>query len=89
MRVTVEYLAQLKRAAGCAAEQVDFGGGTLAELLRQVGDRHDDAFRSLLLTAELQPQKSLLFFVGEEPAALDRPLRDGERVTILAPMAGG
>lgn len=89
MRVTVEYMAQLKRLAGAATETVELADGTLADLLRTLGDRHGDSFRKLLLGLDGRPQKSLLFFVGDEPADPARPLRDGDRVTILAPMAGG
>ena len=90
MLVNVQYMAQIKRAAGRSAEQVEAPEAvTLRELLRQVADRHGAAFRSLLLDTANEPRRSLLFFVGDEHAELSRPLREGDAVTILAPMAGG
>ncbi len=90
MQVTVHYLAQLKRAAGRGTESVDLpAGATLGELFHHLGERHGPAFRDLLLGPDGQPQRSLLLFVGDDPANAARPLRDGDSVTILAPMAGG
>lgn len=90
MRVTVEYMAQLKRLTGCAAEVVDAGAcSTLGAVLTQLAERHGPAFRGSVLTADGQPHRSLLFFVGDEPATPAQVLHDGARVTILSPMAGG
>ena len=90
MRVTVQYMTQLKRAAGCAVEEVLAPApARLRDLLRLLADRHDAAFRALLLDDAGEPRKSHLFFVGDEHAELSRPLSDGDAIMILAPMAGG
>jgi molybdopterin converting factor small subunit len=90
MRVTVHYMAQMKRLAGCASEPVEIHvGSCLSDLLVHVAGRHGDAFRAILLDEAAVPRKSLLYFVGEEHAELTRPLNDGDAVTLLAPMAGG
>ena len=90
MRLTVHYMTQIKRAAGCSVEAVETTeAGTLRDFLRTLADRHDSAFRTLLLDEQSEPRRSLLFFVGEEHADLARPLRDGDAITILAPMSGG
>jgi molybdopterin converting factor small subunit len=89
MRVTVQYMAQLRRLAGCSSEEIDFPGGTLGELLVCVAERHGAEFRGHLLAADATPHKALLFFVGDEAADSTRPLCDGDCVTILSPMAGG
>ena len=90
MRVTVQYLAQIKRAAGCNSETVEVPiGGTLRDALRTLADRHDGNFRAMLLDDAAEPRKSLLFFIGDDQAAGTRLLRDGDAITILAPMAGG
>ncbi len=90
MRVTVHYLAQIKRAAGCGSESVDAAlSVSLRDFLRALADRHDAAFRALLVDDAGEPRNSLLFFIGDEHAGLARPLADGDAVTILAPMAGG
>ena len=89
-RVTVHYLAQIKRAAGCTVEAVETPAGpTLRDVLRMLTDRHDVTFRAMLLDDAGEPRKSLLFFVGDEHAEMSRPLHDGDAITILAPMSGG
>ena len=52
-------------------------------------DRHDSAFRALLLDDAGEPRKANLFFVGDEHADLSRLLKDGDAITLLAPMSGG
>ena len=90
MQVTVHYFAQLKRAAGVASETVVVEpDATLAQLVQRLAQQHGDAFRALVLDAAGQPQRTLLYAVGDEQADLDRVLREGDVVTILAPMAGG
>jgi len=90
MRVTVHYMAQIKRTAGCATEQIDARDpSSLRDFLRILGERHGPAFRELLLDEKNEPRKSLLFFVGDDHADLARPLHDGDALTILAPMSGG
>ena len=90
MHVTVHYFAQLRRAAGCTVESVDVAPGcTIAALLGRLGALHGNAVRTLLVGADGTPHPSLLVFVGEQPAELPQPLREGDQVTILTPMAGG
>jgi molybdopterin converting factor small subunit len=85
MRVTVQYMAQLKRLAGCSRETLELAGpSTLGDLLNALaGPPYSPDFRAQV------SQRSLLFFVGDEPAARERVLHDGDCVTILTPMAGG
>jgi molybdopterin converting factor small subunit len=90
MRVTVHYMTQIKRAAGCSSEPVDAPDAiTLRDLLRHLADGRGSVFRSMLLDEKDEPRRSLLFFVGEEHADLSRRLCDADAVTILAPMSGG
>jgi molybdopterin converting factor small subunit len=90
MRITVSYMAQLKRAAGLGREVVEVDGAcTMVELLLRLAQDRGDSFRGLVLTSQGQPQPSLLLFVGEEQVRGDRPLRDGDEITVLTPMSGG
>jgi molybdopterin converting factor small subunit len=90
MRITVHYVAQLKRAAGTAREPVELEGGcTLTRLIRLLASARGEAFRGLTVDGRGEPQPSLLVFVGEEQVRSDRPLCDGDQVTLLTPMAGG
>ncbi len=89
MHVTVHYLAQIKRAAGCNSELVEIQFGTLSDLMRKLAAAHDANFRSLLLDDVGEPRRSLLFFVGDNHADPGQALNDGDEISILAPMAGG
>jgi molybdopterin converting factor small subunit len=90
MQVTVHYVAQLRRAAGCATERVNVdAGATVATLLGRLGANHGDPVRTLLVGADGMPHPSLLVFVGEHPAEASQTLREGDEITILTPMAGG
>jgi molybdopterin converting factor small subunit len=88
--VTVRYLGQGRRAAGRPAEEIEIEAGcTTTALLRMLAERHPD-LRGLLLTEKGEPRPSTLLFVGEDQVdTSDRILRDGDRVTVLTPMAGG
>jgi molybdopterin converting factor small subunit len=90
MRVTVHYMAQIKRVAGCSTEPVELPvGSSLADLVLQLAEHHGGAVRTMLLDETATPRKSLLYFIGEEHAELTRRLCDGDAVTLLTPMAGG
>lgn len=87
MRVTVQYLAQVRRAVGMAEETFDIPDGSLADLVRHLASQHPDAASLLIVDGE--PNRSLLFFVNDNPAEAADPLPNPATVTILAPMAGG
>lgn len=90
MRVTVHYMAQIKRSTGRSVEEIETDDRpTLRDFLRRLSERHGLAFRELLLDEKNEPRRSLLFFVGDDHADLTRTLQDGDAVTILAPMSGG
>jgi MoaD family protein len=92
MRVAVKYLAQIKQAAGRASEAVELDEGcSLRDLVRRLAERHGEPLRSLLLGPAGSPHDALLLFVGDEQVRweVERELRDGDVVTVLAPMAGG
>jgi molybdopterin converting factor small subunit len=92
MRVTVHYLAQLRRATKLAVESVELGApATLGELLVLLVQTHGDQLRKLLLDEAGGPRSSLLVFINDEQT--DHPrncfLKDGDSVTFLSPIAGG
>jgi molybdopterin converting factor small subunit len=90
MRVTVHYMAQIKRHAGCSSEVVEVAPSvSVHELLGVLAQRHGPDFKTLLMDDAGGPRRSLLFFVGDEHADLSRTLMEGDAVTILAPMSGG
>ena len=92
MKVAVRYMAQLKDAAGVASDELELGAScAVAEVLRLVADRHGGALRRLLLTADGRPQATILVFHGDAQVSGEQVLRlrDGDVLTVLAPMAGG
>jgi molybdopterin converting factor small subunit len=90
MRVTVHYLAQIKRAAGVRVEKIEVGdGATLAAALTALAARHDEPFRAMLLDDAGRPRRTLVYFVNDSHSEPDRVLLEGDEISILAPMAGG
>lgn len=92
MKVTVEYAAQVKRAAGCAAETIELDSEcSMQQLLAQVAARHNDSLHKLLFDPQGVLHPSILVFVGDEQVRWDQPikLRDKDVVTILSPISGG
>ena len=93
MKVTIRYQTQIKRAVGLASETVEVPDSfAVVELLHDLGRRHGDGFRRLVLKETGAPQDSILLFVGDRqlpPGEGRARLRDGDVVTLLAPMAGG
>ena len=91
MKVAVHYQAQLRTAAGRASTSVELpAGATLTDLIGKLVQEHDDGFRRILLDDAGRLRSSILLFVGDEQCrGQARPLRDGDVVTLLAPMAGG
>jgi molybdopterin converting factor small subunit len=84
-------MAQVRHAAGRSAEVVELEGPrSLSELVVRLAGSHP-ALRPLLLDGKGGVQPALLLFVGDEQvdALRSRPLRDGDVVTLLSPMAGG
>jgi len=90
MKVTVHYLAQLRKAAGLATEQFDLASAlTVGTFLRFLAGRRLDAFRNFIMADEERIHPSLLVFIGDQPAEVGTLLRDGDAITLLTPMAGG
>ena len=92
MKVAVRYVAQLRRAAGVAGEEVALEAPCRAhELVARLARGHGPPLHDLLLDAQGRVQPTILVFVGDEQvrAAQDVTLRDGDVVTLLSPVAGG
>jgi molybdopterin converting factor small subunit len=92
MRITVKYMAQLKQAATVPSEALDVDGPcTAEEVLRRLAERHDERFRRIVLDGNGKVHAALLLFVGDEqvPPGSPHVFRDGDVLTVLAPMSGG
>jgi len=92
MRITINYWAQARQAAGIASEQVELAGPpSISELLRQLVQSHGDPLRRLVLNGDDKPHPSILLFIGEDQVLVDaaRVVNPGEVLNILPPIAGG
>ena len=90
MRITVEYLAQLRVAAGAARAVVECpDGATVASLLARLADDHGDAFRALALDEDGAVRRTLLVAAGGRRVEGAEALRDGDVLILGTPIAGG
>jgi len=93
MQVTVEYAAQIKRAAGVARDVIELDGPCpVAEIARQVAAQGDESLAEILLDENGQPRPSILVFMGEEQVRWDDTslrVEDGQTITLLSPVSGG
>lgn len=92
MNITLEYLAQLRTAAGKRSETVTGKEGTtLGAVLAEAATRLGPAFTALVFDGHGNLHPSLLVMLNEEQVVPDRTrtLRDSDRVTLLTPMSGG
>jgi sulfur-carrier protein len=80
--VTVRYFAGARAAAGITEESVSLpAGATVARLVDLLVDRHGTDLARVLVACS--------FLVDEVAGGPERPLRDGIRVDVLPPFAGG
>jgi len=90
MRITVEYLAQLRVAAGAARAEVECPeGATVAALLARLADTHGDAFRALALDDDGAVRRTLLVAAGGRRVGGEDALHEGDVLILGTPIAGG
>lgn len=78
-KVTVQYFAVLRDQRGAASEEVCTQAATAAELYSELSARH-----SLTVKPEM-----LKVALNDEFAAWTAPLKDGDKVVFITPVAGG
>jgi len=92
MTITVEYFGQLRHVADREQETIEVADGTaVGDALQGVADRYGDAFRLIVFTEDGSFRPSVIVLVNDQPVskAEPTPLRDGDRVNLLAAIAGG
>jgi molybdopterin converting factor small subunit len=89
MRVSIEYTAQLKAAAGVGSESVELDENVTAEAaILVVARRRGEAFSSLVLhNGAVKPH--ILVCVDDEQVSPAQPLSHGSRLLLLSPISGG
>ena len=86
MKIRIEYVAQIRDAAGLAGEVLEVPAATsVVDLLRTVAAVRGERLRGLLLDAAGGLRPSALVFVGDEQFEIDEPraLREGDTVTVM------
>ncbi|MEQ9409449.1 MAG: MoaD/ThiS family protein [Fuerstiella sp.] len=94
MKVTIQFEAQLRQAAGVSAKDLELpDGSSINDALRQAADSAAAELRSRLLTDSGELQSALLIFVNEQPVAAasvsEHLLHDGDILLLLPPISGG
>jgi molybdopterin converting factor small subunit len=94
MKLRVQYMGQLRTAAGRSEEELDLPESTnLAALLSQLASHLGDGAAPHLITPSGHAQGGLLVVVNGSavaaPHAAATILRTGDVVTLLPPIAGG
>ncbi len=78
-RVRVQYFAILREEAGLSDETVETSAQTVAELYDELSARHGFALS----------RERLKVVVNEEFDEWTRPVREGDTVVFIPPVAGG
>jgi molybdopterin converting factor small subunit len=92
MHITVEYAAQIKRAAGLSVETFECHSPcTVRDILDRVAQRHGESLSLLLFDEDRKLHPSILLFLGDSQVRPDEPreLQDHDTLTILSPISGG
>ena len=92
MQVTVEYSAQVKRAAGVATETFELDDGTtLCQLVSRIAEIRGEALAGTLFNADGELHPSILVFVNDVQILTTEnpPLSHHACVTFLSPISGG
>ncbi|MDA1015552.1 MAG: MoaD/ThiS family protein [Planctomycetota bacterium] len=92
MKVKVEYSAQIKRAAGVRADELEVpDGARLQAVIRQAGELRGDSVQGILFPDGDELHPSILVFIGDEQVRwTENPLvTSGHSVTLVSPVSGG
>ena len=79
MKIKVRYFALFREQTGCGSEDVDWSGGTAAELFQLMAEKHSG----------LKTEAAALVAINDEMAGWETPLVDGDEVLFFPPVAGG
>ena len=79
LKVRLQYFASLRERRGLAREEVVTGAATPAALYAELSSRHGFAL----------PPDRVRVAVNGDFAEPTHPLRDGDEVTFIPPVAGG
>jgi molybdopterin converting factor small subunit len=95
MKVTLEFLSlpNVVKMVGSKTVILDFSGTTVNDLVHEVAGRYGRDVQRFLLDESGQLDMSLRVTINQQEwirrNQMDRPLQDGDRVTIMMLAAGG
>ena len=92
MKVTIEYFGQLRQAAIAASEVMNVpDGATAQDAVRMAGSKYGGAFEQIVMGDRGEIRPSLMVVVNDQPITKARPypLKDGDRIALIAAIAGG
>jgi molybdopterin converting factor small subunit len=95
MKITVEFLSlpNIVRKIGSKSVVLDFSGTTVNDLVREVAGRYGSDVRKFLLDESGNLDMSLALMLNKQEwirhNQMDKPLQDGDRVTVMMLAAGG
>jgi molybdopterin converting factor small subunit len=92
VKISVEYTAHLKKAAGTDVEVIEVGASAgLSDLLEILSELHGNEFKNLMLDRKGNLHPAAVIAVNGEQVYLEsqRPLSEGDKVLFLAAIAGG
>lgn len=92
MKVTVIFFGILREKVGGESFEFELSpGATFGDFMVDVGKRFADKFNSDIWNAESNTFNAPIMVVGDKGdlESPDTPLSDGEKIKIVAPLAGG
>ena len=95
MKITVEFLSlpNIVKMVGSKTITMDFSGQTVHDLVQAVAAKYGEGVRKFLLDESGELDLSLTVAINKRDwirrDQMDRPLHDGDRVTIMMLVAGG
>jgi molybdopterin converting factor small subunit len=95
MKITVEFLSlpNIVRKIGSKSVVLDFSGATVNELVREIAGKYGSDVQKFLLDDSGSLDMSLALMLNKQEWVrhnqMDRPLHDGDLVSIMILAAGG
>jgi molybdopterin converting factor small subunit len=95
MKITVEFLSlpNIVKKIGSKSIVLDFSGATVNDLVREVAGKYGSDVQKFLLDETGSLDMSLALMLNKQEWVrhnqMDKPLQDGDRVTIMMLAAGG
>ncbi len=90
MSVSLSVHEPMRRILKGGRIELDWSGGSVAELIEELGRRYGPAVKRELLDSEGNLDYTYRVFINDSQAEdMKTPVRDGDEVIILMPVSGG